>query len=195
MKSKEKLENLIEQKINKPLAVNTEDWNKINALYKKRLFYKWSWSKINIYYTVGLFTSILSLVTIIGIQQSSSSGATITNFKKSSSRAKNELSSTVLVSDEVKPLQLEVRESQKTNISSNTIDSKTINNVPLDSFTTQNNLERIDKSIQQPELKIEKNQIEIVKVTKLPVVIYKRDTIFDIDSTKVSKRKMRKINK
>lgn len=220
MKKEKDIANIFKNVGNQASRLEEMDWINIETKYAKRLFFSWSWRRMNVYY-VGLilisFFGTLAIGTDYYLTKQKllegkyhQNHSSIQFFDKDSMSAKKKapVSIAKIKSQDTTPTQ---KDTDHTKIEKDKITkreklvedspSKIISTDSLDLQETTLTLDSINEI--KPLLSVDtikkKNLVSVPKdkepETLEPVIIYVQDTIIQLDSTEVSARKMRKINK
>ena len=210
MDNKDDIFDLLSSKVSTQETLTENDWLKIDQKYKKGLFYKWSFDRMNIYYASLITLTFVS--TLLLMVHNFKQVKTIENIKPqiqnhNMNRDSNRIESTPTQTTNSKnaypctPERSTYNENPNSintrlkDITKNTLPEHKESNYSLD--TNKSNNSKIPQQSHQDLIiasSKEEMPIESPKKIKLPVIIYQQDTIFDIDSTKVSRRKISRMN-
>lgn len=166
-------------------TLKDSDWMKIDQKYSRSMFYKWSLERMNIYYATFIAISFAGTLYLIynyyqGDTKNIKNEQTIINSSyeqienNSLYRDQNaqDLNSTKPKSIFKSPPSLHYE------VSDFKVSDEEILEVPQNQDSTKTTIPAIIHNVN-----------EVPKKVKIPVLIYQQDTIFELDSTKVSRRK------
>jgi hypothetical protein len=209
--NKDNIFDLLSSKVSETETLTENDWLKIDQKYTKSLFYKWSFNRMNIYYTSLIAITFAGTIYILAnyFKQNDSTELNSSIYQKHQVRRPNDYSinhqkleiptrnKSIIKQNISAPSQENLSPSHTKTIKkekNSDLRQKEINN-PLDKKDINTSkITQQTKSDSNDTPFIEEKAIELPKKIKLPVIIYQQDTIFDIDSTKVSRRKISKMN-
>jgi hypothetical protein len=171
--------------MSEPETLTDSDWMKIDQKYSRSMFYKWSLERMNIYYATFIAISFVGTLYLIynfyqGDTKNIKTEQTIIN-SSNEHIGKNSL----------------YRDQNSQDLNS-TNQKNIIKSHPTFHFEASDLEESCEKLLEVPQnqdsTKIPTPAIthsinEVPKKVKIPVLIYQQDTIFELDSTKVSRRK------
>lgn len=221
MGNKENIFDLIASKVSEDQVLADNDWKQIERKYKRSIFFRWSWNTMNIYnLSVITITALFSylFVEFPNLDDNKNNDIEIQKTTPVSTKTlKNNSDTTcnIIINKTTKPVifQLEREKHEKDtegislkktaidkpNLSNTSGNSKKASHSTKDSEINEKTIEVENQQPTEfkpsPSLSVEEKKTEEVIINpKPPVIIYQHDTIFEIDSMKVSRKKMRKMN-
>ena len=218
MEQDDKIFDFIKEKIQEPInQVDDKLWSKVETNYEKKSFFRWSLHKMNIYYTIGILTSLI-ISSSIGVDYISNTQKNITNLQNQLSNiaSKNEeqasqinrlekevdlinqkLTSSPIIASAIDKTQPRPKKLSGTPIDKNqkniTFNSRQIDTEDQNEVNSTNLIAQEIDEITEVK-KVIGDTVFTTKTTKLkPIIITRHDTIVKIDSVKMSKKEWRKL--